>query len=108
MVLSDAVPNLLIGLREGLEAGLVVSILLAAVHRSPLAADGRRATAPVWLGVLGALSVSASFAAVLTSTTSSLGANGQDVVGGLLSILAVGLVTAMIFWMSRTAASLSG
>ncbi|WP_078314102.1 iron uptake transporter permease EfeU [Mycobacterium sp. D16Q16] len=108
MVLSDAVPNLLIGLREGLEAGLVVSILLAAVHRSPLAAEGRRATAPVWLGVLGALSVSASFAAVLNSTTSSLGAHGQDVVGGVLSILAVGLVTAMIFWMSRTAASLSG
>lgn len=108
VVLSDAVPNLLIGLREGLEAGLVVSILLAAVHRSPLAANGRRATAPVWLGVLGALSVSASFAAVLNSTTSSLGANGQDVVGGVLSILAVGLVTAMIFWMSRTAASLSG
>lgn len=108
VVLSDAVPNLLIGLREGLEAGLVVSILLAAVHRSPLAANGRRATAPVWRGVLGALSVSASFAAVLTSTTSSLGATGQDVVGGVLSILAVGLVTAMIFWMSRTAASLSG
>ncbi|OHT82381.1 iron uptake transporter permease EfeU [Mycobacteroides saopaulense] len=108
MVLSDAVPNLLIGLREGLEAGLVVSILLAAVHRSPLAAERRRATAPVWLGVLGALAVSASFAAVLTSTTGSLGAHGQDIVGGLLSILAVGLVTAMIFWMSRTAANLSG
>ncbi|MUL83243.1 MULTISPECIES: iron uptake transporter permease EfeU [unclassified Mycolicibacterium] len=108
MVLSDAVPNLLIGLREGLEAGLVVSILLAAVHKSPLAGDVRRPTAPVWLGLLGALTVSASFAAVLSSTTSSLGGVGQDIVGGLLSILAVGLVTAMIFWMSRTAANLSG
>lgn len=108
MVLSDAVPNLLIGLREGLEAGLVVSILLAAVHKSPLAADGRRITVPIWLGALGALTVSASFAAVLSSTTSSLSTIGQDVVGGLLSILAVGLVTAMIFWMSRTAANLSG
>ncbi|MDH6195297.1 high-affinity iron transporter [Mycobacterium frederiksbergense] len=108
MVLSDAVPNLLIGLREGLEAGLVVSILLAAVHKSPLAGDVRRPTAPVWLGLLGALTVSASFAAVLSSTTSALGGIGQDIVGGLLSILAVALVTAMIFWMSRTAANLSG
>ncbi|ORA25746.1 iron uptake transporter permease EfeU [Mycobacterium aquaticum] len=108
MVLSDAVPNLLIGLREGLEAGLVVSILLAAVHKSPLADGARRPTAPVWLGLLGALTVSASFAAVLSATTSSLGGVGQDIVGGLLSILAVVLVTAMIFWMSRTAAQLSG
>ncbi|ART67583.1 iron permease [Mycobacterium dioxanotrophicus] len=108
MVLSDAVPNLLIGLREGLEAGLVVSILLAAVHKSPLADGARRPTAPVWLGLLGALTVSASFAAVLSATTSSLGGVGQDIVGGLLSILAVVLVTAMIFWMSRTAAHLSG
>jgi high-affinity iron transporter len=108
VVLSDAVPNLLIGLREGLEAGLVVSILLAAVHKSPLAGDARRPTAPIWLGLLGALTVSASFAAVLSATTSALGGIGQDIVGGLLSILAVVLVTAMIFWMSRTAASLSG
>lgn len=108
MTLADAVPNLLIGLREGLEAGLVVSILLAAVHKSALTGDVRRPTAPVWLGVLGALVVSASFASVLSSTTSSLGGVGQDIVGGLLSILAVVLVTAMIFWMSRTAANLSG
>jgi high-affinity iron transporter len=52
--------------------------------------------------------VSAAFAAVLSVTTSSLGGVGQDVVGGLLSVLAVALVTAMIFWMSRTAAHLSG
>ena len=107
-MLSDAVPNLLIGLREGLEAGLVVSILLAAVHKSPLSDGARRPSAPVWLGLLGALTVSASFATVLSATTSSLGGVGQDIVGGLLSILAVVLVTAMIFWMSRTAAHLSG
>ena len=109
MVWADAVPNLLIGLREGLEAGLVVSILLAAVHKIAQADDGRSriSTVPVWLGVLAAVSVAGSFAAVLTFATSQLSSRMQQAVGGLLSVLAVGLVTAMVLWMRRAAATLS-
>jgi high-affinity iron transporter len=103
---AEAIPNLLIGLREGLEAGLVVSILLAALRKT---GDGQRkgASTPVWLGVLGAVMVAGSFAAVLTFSTSVLSSAAQEAVGGVLSVLAVGLVTAMIFWMRRTAATLS-
>ena len=106
MTWAEAIPNLLIGLREGLEAGLVVSILLAALRKT---GDGQRkgASTPVWLGVLGAVMVSGSFAAVLTFSTSVLSSAAQEAVGGVLSVLAVGLVTAMIFWMRRTAATLS-
>ena len=114
---AEAVPNLLIGLREGLEAGLVVSILLAAVRKSggSSISDGTNATEsrpalstrPIWFGVLGAVSLAASFAAVLTYSTSVLSSRGQEAVGGLLSVLAVGLVTGMVFWMRATAASLS-
>ena len=64
-------------------------------------------TAPIWLGVLGAVTLSGAFAAVLTFSVSVLTSAGQEAVGGLLSVLAVGLVTAMIFWMRRTAATLS-
>jgi high-affinity iron transporter len=148
---ADSVPNLLIGLREGLEAGLVVTILLAAVRKTAAAqAERARAAeagaaaagaaaagasaasaaagsasvgsasaasqptsqpavsaAPVWLGVLGAVTLAGAFAAVLTFSVSVLTSAGQEAVGGLLSVLAVGLVTAMIFWMRRTAATLS-
>lgn len=98
---ADALPNLLIGLREGLEAGLVVSILLAAVRKAEASATA------VWLGVAGALSVAASFAAVLVFTTAQLSSAAQQAVGGTLSVLAVGLVTTMIFWMRRNAATLT-
>jgi high-affinity iron transporter len=107
----------LIGLREGLEAGLVVTILLAAVRKTAAARQeqasdsGSReavvSTAPIWLGVLGAVSLAGAFAAVLTFSVSVLTSAGQEAVGGLLSVLAVFLVTAMIFWMRRTAATLS-
>ncbi|MCW2522193.1 MAG: uncharacterized protein JWO63_528 [Frankiales bacterium] len=106
--LAEAVPNLLIGLREGLEAGLVVSILLAALRKTASDPESESvSTAPVWLGVLGAVSVSASFAAVLTFSTDLLSNRAQEAVGGVLSVLAVGLVTAMVFWMRRAAAGLS-
>jgi high-affinity iron transporter len=103
---AEAVPNLLIGLREGLEAGLVVSILLAALRKT--APDGGRVSpAPVWLGVLGAVMVAGSFAAVLTFSAGELPSRAQEAAAGLLSVLAVGLVTGMVFWMRRTAAGLS-
>jgi high-affinity iron transporter len=103
---ADSVPNLLIGLREGLEAGLVVSILLAAVRKTT-PAGGRASTAPIWLGVLGAVMLAGSFAAVLTFSVADLSSRAQEAVGGLLSVFAVGLVTWMIFWMRRTAAGLA-
>jgi high-affinity iron transporter len=109
----DTIPNLLIGLREGLEAGLVVSILLAAVRQAAQggATSGgqpaKTSTAPIWLGVLAAVMLSGSFAAILTFSTATLTSRAQEALGGLLSVLAVGLVTAMIFWMRRTAAGLT-
>lgn len=103
---ADAVPNLLIGLREGLEAGLVVSILLAALKRTR--PEGAKAgSAPIWLGVLAAALLAISFGAVLTFSRSALSTRAQETFGGTLSLIAVWLVTAMVFWMRRTARGLS-
>jgi high-affinity iron transporter len=110
-VWADAVPNLLIGLREGLEGGLLVSILLAAVGRSGATSSANATsspTRPIWLGVLAAVALSLSFGAVLTFSRSELSARAQEAFGGILSVIAVVLVTAMIFWMRRTARDLSG
>jgi high-affinity iron transporter len=64
-------------------------------------------TSPIWLGVLGAVTLAGAFAAILTFSVSVLTSAGQEAVGGVLSVLAVLLVTGMIFWMRRTAATLS-
>jgi high-affinity iron transporter len=101
------VPNLLIGLREGLEGGLVVSILLAAVRRGGGRA-GSPATRPVWLGVLAALMLTLSFGAVLTFSAAELSSRAQEAFGGILSVIAVVLVTWMIFWLRAAARGLSG
>ena len=106
---ADALPNLLIGLREGLEGGLVVSILLAAARKATTPGDTRRAsTGPIWLGVAAATVLALSFGAVLTFYRSVLSTTAQEALGGTLSVVAVVLVTWMVFWMRRTARTLSG
>ncbi|MFB8180779.1 iron uptake transporter permease EfeU [Streptomyces sp. NPDC055966] len=101
---DDAFPSFLIGLREGLEAGLIVSILVATLVR----AEARSRLPQVWTGVLAAVAVAMSFGAVLTFTAASMPQTAQEAFGGTLSVIAVAFVTAMVFWMRRSARSLSG
>ncbi len=101
---DDAFPSFLIGLREGLEAGLIVSILIATLVR----ADAKSRLPQVWTGVLAAIALAMSFGAVLTFTAANLSATAQESFGGVLSVIAVAFVTAMVFWMRRSARTFSG
>ena len=94
------ISNLLIGLREGLEAALVVTILLSYLVRT----ERRSKIRWVWLGVVAAIVLSLGFGALLTYTRFSLlnTFTAQEIFGGVMSIIAVGLVTWMIIWMRDT------
>ena len=96
--------NYLIGLREGLEAGLIVGILVAFAVKS-----GRRDVLPkLWVGVGIAVVAMLAIGALLTWGPYALSFQAQEILGGVLSITAVALVTWMVFWMNSHAAEMAG
>ena len=98
------IANLLIGLREGLEATVVVSILVAFLVKT-----GRRdALAAVRWGVTAAVVVCVAAGGALALAAKQLTFQAQELLGGVLSLVAVVFVTWMVFWMKRAGRSLAG
>ncbi|MBB5874327.1 high-affinity iron transporter [Allocatelliglobosispora scoriae] len=98
------VPTFLIGLREGLEGALVVTVLVAFLVKSDL----RTKLPYVWLGVGVAVALSVGFAALLEFTSANLVSHRKELFEATASITAVAFVTWMVFWMRRAARSIGG
>jgi high-affinity iron transporter len=94
----------LITLREGIEAALLISIILAYLN-----AIGRRDRhGVVWAGVGGAVALSLLVGGIIFAVAGGLSHTASEVFEGLASYLAVGVLTWMIFWMRRNAIRIKG
>lgn len=95
--------NFLIGLREGLEASMVVMILVAFLVK----ADRKDQMKWVWSGVAAAICATIATFLIIHYGTKTLTSQGQELVGGVASLLAVVLVTWMLLWMRGAAKNMS-
>ena len=94
----------LIGLREGLETSIVVSILIAFLVKS-----GRRdALKWVWLGVAGAIAMTIGVFLTIQFSAYTVSGLGAEAIAGVASLVAVVIVTTMVLWMKSAAATMSG
>lgn len=94
----------LIGLREGLEAAIVVSILVAFLVKS----DRRDALKWVWLGVGAAIAMTVVVFLAIQFSAYTITGLGAEAIAGVASLVAVAIVTTMVLWMKKAAAGLSG
>lgn len=93
------VSSLLVGLREGLEASVIVAILIAYLVKRDL----RSYIPRVWMGVAAAVAVSLGAASLLYATSNELGETQAAIFEGVTSVLAAGLITWLTFWMATHA-----
>lgn len=96
--------NFLIGFREGLEASLVVGILIAYLYRT----GHRRSLRPLWIGVAAAVLASLTFGGLLSTFAGEMADRAEPIFAGVMGVVAVAFVTYMVFWMRRSARSLRG
>jgi high-affinity iron transporter len=103
-VSSQLFGSALIGLREGLEAAIVVTILLAFLVKS----DRRDAVKWVWFGVGAAIVMTIAVFLTIQYGENTISGLGAEAIAGVASLMAVAIVTTMVLWMRKAAATISG
>jgi high-affinity iron transporter len=90
-------PTFVIGLREGLEASLIIGIIAAFLIQR----GNRDALRWMWLGVGGAVAICLGVAVVLRLVDAGLPEAGKETLTAILSLMAVAGITYMVVWMKR-------
>jgi high-affinity iron transporter len=103
-VSSQLFGSALIGLREGLETAIVVTILLAFLVKS----DRRDAIKWVWFGVGAAIVMTIAVFLTIQYGENTISGLGAEAIAGVASLVAVAIVTTMVLWMKKAAATISG
>jgi len=96
--------GLLTGLREGVEAALIVSIILAYLAKT----GNQRHFGKIWLGAGAAIALSVAIGLVLFVTIGGFEEPAEQIFEGFAMLVAAAVVTWMLFWMRRTAANIKG
>ena len=91
--------TLLIALREGLEAALIVGIMLGYLKKTGQTAHGRQ----IWIGVFGAIALSVALAVGIQLAGAELEGAAEEIFEGTAMILAVVVLTWMVVWMRTQA-----
>ncbi|HEV8594372.1 MAG TPA: FTR1 family protein [Thermoplasmata archaeon] len=93
------VPGLIVGLREGIEAALVIGIILA--YLTKIGQKPMRKY--VLFGAVAAIVASAVGAVIWALAWGEFGGTGEELFEGFAAILAVIVLTSMILWMMKAA-----
>jgi high-affinity iron transporter len=96
--------GLLTGLREGVEAALIVSIVLAYLAKT----GNQRYFGRIWAGTAAAVALSVIVGVILWVTVRGFEEPAEQIFEGVTMLLAALVVTWMLFWMRRTAANIKG
>lgn len=97
------VANLLIALREGVEAALIVGIIVAYLVKV-----GRRDILPkLWVAVVISAAIPLSLGVYWTWGPMTITFQTQEILGGVFSLIAVVFITTMIFWSGQNSKKLS-
>lgn len=91
----------LIMFREGLEAALIVSLIASYLKRTQRA----QWLGVVWIGVILAAALCLGLGIFINETTGEFPQKQQELFEGIVAVVAVGILTYMVFWMRKVSRS---